>query len=578
MCRDLTREGDEPYGTLLRVCGDFARHLLGDYVSVDEVRDSELSEAVLCAFGEGVTEVVVEKDYFDLDYRSEFSATHETTFAARNPSTARIHVFAGRGIPGSEPCGLYDYVDQHVSSYLGYVVVRPQQPGSVGRSMIAPRRVLDSMKDPSTFHARVRTAVTEIVTLFGIQLSATAVPFIEQDEQLLRCVHAAAWMCHYSAVLRGLVPRRPTAAIHQAEDKSYALGRPYPSSGMTDIALSRVLTNVDLAAEFVVDDILLEGRPPQWYDRKGLWTVQEDDEETWAVENLTATVCRYLNSGLPTILAENDEEHAQVVCGYLRANHIKGPSGSALNPQQSDVVALIVHDDQVGPYLEVPVSELAEKLSTARDLTLLIPLPHGLWLDGGQAERIGASLFSSEVKSRYGKLDPWLDALDDLEDGDKVLVREGMERAYSGVSVDTSVPNSEAILAVRSYALSGSDFKRGFAEVKPDCREIAGLVRLPKYVWVVEVHDRDLRGQQGSPAAIGTVVLDASAVVKRPSEWRSVEALLINVPGQIRVSGENTWRHVSPKPRYSCRWHHDRAWLISTDAVSARAKGAMSAR
>lgn len=203
---------------LIRACNEFSAHLFSTHVPLREVQDSKLSSNVLDAFGPGVTEIVIEREYFDLDYRSEFSSTHETTFAARNPSTVRIHVFAGSGVAGGATPGLYEYVLANRESYLGYVIVRPQQPGSVGRSMIAPRRNVEGMKDPAALHGRVRTAVTETVTLFGIQLSATAVPFMEQDGVLLRCVHAAAWMCHYSAVLRGLVPRRPSASIQRAED------------------------------------------------------------------------------------------------------------------------------------------------------------------------------------------------------------------------------------------------------------------------------------------------------------------------------------------------------------------------
>lgn len=41
---------------------------------------------------------VIEREYFDLDYRSEYSATHETAFKHRNPNTVRVHFF-GRSRP-----------------------------------------------------------------------------------------------------------------------------------------------------------------------------------------------------------------------------------------------------------------------------------------------------------------------------------------------------------------------------------------------------------------------------------------------------------------------------------------------
>jgi hypothetical protein len=59
----------------------------------------------------------------------------------------------------------------------------------------------------------VRTSVTEPVNFFGQQLQAHGVPFAQQNAQLGACAQAAAWMCHFTAYLRGDTARRTKADL-----------------------------------------------------------------------------------------------------------------------------------------------------------------------------------------------------------------------------------------------------------------------------------------------------------------------------------------------------------------------------
>ena len=143
----------------------------------------------------GATSVVVETRYLDLDYRSEFSSYYSHGFRTPPHSSRRLHFFRAP---------LRDEQLWDLPADLGYVVMRPVPLGPVGRTMLCP---------PPGMQDAVRTAVTETVTFFGQALLITAVPFMQQDAQLDRCAHAAAWCCHYSAYRRGEVSRRSMASF-----------------------------------------------------------------------------------------------------------------------------------------------------------------------------------------------------------------------------------------------------------------------------------------------------------------------------------------------------------------------------
>lgn len=573
MCTELELDREGRYGRAWALCTTYADHLIAD-AEMPSVKQTPFVQRTLECFGPA-TFAVLERAYFDLDYRSEFSATHQTTFASRTAETDRLHFFEG----DSSSASLRLMVSDRADGYLGYIVLRPQSPGAIGRSIIPPRKALEELADGETLAEHVRTAVAEPVELFGVPLTAVGVPFMEQDGRLLRCVHAAAWMCHYTAVLRGIVPRKSTADVYAAEDDQYTLGRRFPSSGMTDDQLNRVLGRIGLPADFLDHPELSKVRNPRWFDRPKAWNAKDEDG-AWLVENLTASICRYLNSGLPVILALNEQNHAQVICGYLRNDDLAKPI-DATDP--SCVEYFIVNDDQHSPFRLVKIADLIKLFDRSWDaLSVLAPLPTGLWLSGSEAQSAGATVFADQISARISNFDQW--ALHwAVDDGsDRLAALEAVKALMDGAA--TATVGEPTGLAIRTSAMSGSDFKQSYRRLTadPTLHELVGYVNLPKYVWVVEVLDRGLRASHDpkQPAVVGTIVLDGSNVVKRPEEISAVGALFAHLPGQASVE---TWRDpdgwipVALGERFSSRWEHDRDRLVDFRGISARAKGAVAA-
>ena len=202
--------------------------------------------------------VIVERGYFDLDCRSEESVAIVRQHRFVTISHDRLHFFDREIDLAIFVEALYsaEAQQQLQHSYLGYVVLRNSGPDAlVGRTMIAPPRTNIysglALKYPRGLAWHVRTRVREHLTLAGIPLYVDASPFMQQDGYITRCAHAAAWMVHYAAVLRGLIPRKSIASIRPSHegggDHSLIV---LPNPGLTVEELTATLLAVGLSQKY----------------------------------------------------------------------------------------------------------------------------------------------------------------------------------------------------------------------------------------------------------------------------------------------------------------------------------------
>lgn len=196
MCEDLTPPGTASGYLLIAPCDGHVLEHIDELVSPDvpgqwSTSASAAAQSVIELLVQ-TARIVVEREYFDLDFRSEFSLTHETSFAVRSPDTLRLHLFMDEPEAGAR---LLEAVDQMAASYAGYVILKPQTPGTIGRSMFglnllcgATLGLLDETPtlDPSRVRARIRVTAVEFVTLAGVRLRVEGVPFMEQDGVVVR--------------------------------------------------------------------------------------------------------------------------------------------------------------------------------------------------------------------------------------------------------------------------------------------------------------------------------------------------------------------------------------------------------
>ncbi len=469
--------------------------LLGQYPARNP---DPLKHCLDVAKAAGALTVVIETRYIDPDFRSEYVAFHARAFSTHYDTAHRLHFFKG---PIS-PDRLWEIpVD---AGYLGYMVVRPPtQLGRVGRTMLAPPPGLDDA---------VLTTIQENVHFFGQTISIRAVPFMEQDAQLDRCAHAAAWVCHYVAHRRGIVPRRPIAAFNLMSNPSMSPTRPVPSEGLTVGQLVELFRVFDLPARLYDVDALKTVEPtPPCAPPDPIPVVDANGKQLhgglWNTK-LFGTICRYLNSGIPVLVGNG--EHAFVLVGYRRTP----------NPSGGSWIEFVRQDDQLGPYQ--PVKSVFNDVGVngyrySPWTALVVPLPEKLWLPPEPAEGVGAT-FLQQIASMVQAAVPDAKALSDCI--------------------------SAGALAFRTYATSANHFKDEAMRRMPNAvaREYR-MARFPRFVWVVEAVDRRARDAGRTDCVLGEAVFDSTSSELDP------KGLAFHVPGYALIaSTKGTYRELRCPP------------------------------
>lgn len=434
---------------------------LTDYYA--DANPTVFREALGTAYRSGAKTAVIEFRYLDADYRDEHSRFYSTTFR-RYPSAAhRIHLFSEPATAQLEdPDGPVRFSDL---GYLGYIVARPVPGGPVGRVMLAP---------PSDVAAAITCLSTDTVNLFGEYLQVTGSPFIAQDAQLSRCAHAALWVVARHHHLAWGAPKLLPSNIVDAVPMETGPGRTLPSPGLTLAQMSAASSRMGLPPLVYAVDALPIG------------------------ETVQRIVCRYLNSGLPVIVAGNG--HAFVLIGYRRVNE----------GEDDERLEFIRQDDEAGPY------QLVEDFvfdDYAPWRYLVVPLPPKLYVAGEEAEVLGAA---------------WLRQIFD---------REGH-------------PLSDRV-SFRTTAMLSNDYKSGLGARGLPANPSAVLRRasMSKWIWVVEAVDRDRR-HAGEPCVLGEAVIDSTdhARDKSPLAWRTPYSVTVTPPDTRKEATTPTHTPTPPLP------------------------------
>jgi hypothetical protein len=438
--------------------------------------------------------VVVEDRYVDLDYRSEYSSFWSCRFDDHRPETKRLHFFRAA-------LTLDDLLllpEDH--GYLGYCVIRPTYLGALGRTVIAPPHEHDALG------ARL-TRIVDRPSLFGNPLEISGVPFCQQDGELLRCAHAAAWVCHYVAFHHRIVGRRVTADIAAMPSVEGSKYRSLPSTGLTGEQLQGVFSAIGIPALFYEIDHLPK-LPADIVPEQGM--SPEDHNRRVRDERVFRVVCRYLNSGFPVVaLTEGDKgNHAFTLVGWMT-----GKDGR---------LRLIACDDQIGPYEEIGSPELdAERRGTWRGF--MIPLPSDVYLTGEAAENRARQIVAAEYDHA--------DSDDAAGPSDLAKIAPKLLVLGSGVSV-------------RSRLIEGRRYKAMVSrqERHPEAVRVARMAYLPRWVWVIEFQDSDLR-DANKPCVLAEIVFDSSSHDERPDvSLLSTASLIIDT----KMSGLHDGEHEEP--------------------------------
>lgn len=480
----------------------------------------------------GCETVLVEERYVDLDYRSDYSAFWSRRHTQLTEAARRLHFFAmriGRDEAHVLPAAAQD-------RYLGYSVLRPTPLGPVGRTVLKP---------PPAMKLANLCMVEETPSLYGVELPIRGVPFSQQDGEFLRCAHAAAWLCHYVAWSRGVIPRMLSAEIAGLPAVERSKHRPLPSSGLTTEQLQGVFSTMGIPAVFYdVNDLPEPPAPleePADADR-GIFERQKSRSEKHAAtlaahgeevqrERLLRIACKYLNSGFPVVVFTRGEKdnHAFTLVGWQ---------------QTPDGVQLIACDDQVGPY--ETIDDVLDKAAPRGGWTaLMIPLPELVHLDGEAAETRSRSIAIAQARLAQDS-----DG-EDVQGTDFGAFAERLRHLRKGISI-------------RSRLLRGRDLKAALVERQHrtgDALRLYRLADLSEWVWLVEFQDT-ARQRNGENCVIAEVVFDSTSHDLNPvtslsstlRESRDNALIRADAPAELSIApgagADEPWPSlINPRPR-----------------------------
>ncbi len=467
----------------------------------DKLPFGQILNLVLPSGGSSVScrSVVVEEDYMDRNFSKSYARFYSRTFRDFERRTKRFHFF-------SADVGFSDFVNEEnlQANYLGFCVLSPSEPRTLGRTVLAPPR-------SSTSQEFVLCQDKFSVNLVGAQLYARGAPFIQQDGRVAACATAALWSA--TIVASRTFDEISSASTTEITDlaRKYTLG----ASGLT--------YSPGLNIEQMIWALNELGCAPLKYSLSDHLTARE-------------LIYSYVESQMPPVLVlrlpnvEEDGFHALTVVGHTYDKSFSPSEDMPMTYGKGGHYCanewcpqFVLHDDQMGPYHRLSIIPAAPVVPPRE--------PHpGVILDttgltSGQKEEIEEFYKDAELWDIIVPLPSrvFLGADEAAGKGRKLLWRAYTEHR------SISWPQKPVF---RTYLTSSNSFKRRLVpgRVPGLSDHLSELYRgslMSRYVWVTELCD--LRGRVGVDPAdlrvIGEVLIDPT------SSALSMDFVAMRIPG-----------------------------------------------
>jgi hypothetical protein len=376
-----------------------------------------------------VNGALIEDPHLDRDFTSEFRAFHSSQFRAVQKDCVRIHFFYSPSedidnvldqgmrderLRVGKLRGLADYSTLDGGGYKGFCVIRPTNDVPLGYTVIAR---------PSQSRPLERILSAQYSThILGQEFKVHGFPFMEQDGRTGACAQAAVWMAlrHIWAADRGQWRTVPTLnAVATSEPGVInSLSVPPGSGGLHPGEMMRAVRNADRIPHY------FSSLPA--FEKGHLVLKWKKDIDPIAI------ACRYIDSDIPVILLvghvtggiselnianplealsyealDLQDGHALTAIGYYGnlERDVSLPTGRDHLHVAQWIDGLIVHNDQAGPYIEIPRthSDKPAKYSCEDIFGLIVPLPDEVFLHADKAEEY-AWMFINEMAEKKWQL------------------------------------------------------------------------------------------------------------------------------------------------------------------------------
>ena len=285
--------------------------------------------------GLDVKKILIEPNYFDRDYLSEFSAFYSISVHGYKNICQRIHFFSNESINRElfkEATGGNEKAIQTLSdSYLGFCVLRPIY-ARLGKTVLKwyGNKEQNSRRIPVKREYKCHVA--------GVQLKIEGLAWQQQDAGVGACATIALWSALQSSAFDDFHAIPTTAEITRLANKTASLGsRTFPSKSLTYFQLYEAIKELGLSPMVQNGDLIL------------------DKQKYFTKEQFMSSIASYIRSGYPVIilgrLRINDRHvgnHAVCTVGFRdRFDPLAFSKTITLEDSLSEI--LYIHDDNIGP-------------------------------------------------------------------------------------------------------------------------------------------------------------------------------------------------------------------------------------
>ena len=460
---------------------------------------------------------VLEDPYIDRDYSVDYLHFYARTFRAYERHCKRVHFFSDDISPLlSRPLSTDRLVEiQRFSNttYCGFCVIRPLSTAPIGRTVLRAR-----VRNGFDMEATVTCRADFHAHLLSVDLQVTGASFLQQDARVGACAQVAIW-----AGMRHMQARHSYNWVSVADITQFAT----PTTAAEAVSLPA--GSEFLTSERMIRAISEAGYQPLCFRRPAI----------------DRAILPYVESGIPVILGLNIDGtlgHAVTVIGRVFAKQ-DPPTNSAIDY----VPAYIVHDDQSGPYMWLPMDRDASTTFSFTDDTIKRDTPAGpieLNVRGHAVFAVAlmsTRVFSTAAAAEHSAWDRIDEILHKMPETRRLLDERQLPVNARLLDELQAAYNSDHIV-LRTYLTSAAGYRRHLAEgsASDDLKDALLDLHLPHFTWITEVSTIDSYNQSspGLRRIYGHTVLDATSTGKDGDGL-----LVLHLPGLLVTHDINAREH-----------------------------------
>ena len=459
----------------------------------------------------GVKSYVLEDPYIDRDYSSDYLEFYARTFRAHSRHCRRIHFFSEDisqllRVPLSTD-RLNEFREKANAIYCGFCVIRPLPTAPVGRTVLLAR-----MRGRQDMESTVTCRASFDANLLGVDLHVTGTAYLQQDARVGACAQVSIW-----------VGMRHMHARHGYNWVSVADITRFATPTTQDEAESLPAGSDFLTSERMLCAISEVGFQPLCFRASSSSPIAD-------------AILPYVESGIPVILGLNigDEVgHAVTVIGRIFAKQVS-PTTAAV----SYVAAFVVHDDQGGPYMLLPVEDpratphLFDEDVVQRNATKL-NMSQATFAVALVSTRVFSTAKAAEESTRdriektLGNMPEIRRMLLDRELPVNERLLDELQSAYS-----------EDRIVLRTYLTSASAYRRHITDgtACDSLKDTLLGLHLPHFTWITEISTIDSYNNvsAGMRRMYGHTIIDATSTGKDRDA-----ILMLHLPGLVFTNDVN---------------------------------------